>query len=86
MNLHNEIAHSCTVVGSKMATSSPDGTFAVSNWQAGQRVWKKRLGEAEGIVNGKQVGNAVFTEAVWEGKVVAGTRDGRLWVFDLESG
>jgi outer membrane protein assembly factor BamB len=86
IKLHDEIAHLCTVVGSKVVTSSPDGTFQVSNWQTGQMAWKKKLGEPEGRFHGKQVGNAVFAQAVWEGKIVAGTKDGRLWVFDLESG
>jgi outer membrane protein assembly factor BamB len=86
VKLHDDIAHFSTVVGSQIVTSSPDGTLAVTDWQTGQRVWRKTLGEAQARVNGRWVGNAVFALAVWEGKVVAGTRDGRLWVFDLASG
>jgi len=46
----------------------------VSGWQDGRTLWEKKLGEA---------GNS---EAVWGGKVVAGIKDGRLLMFDLNSG
>jgi len=75
MKLHDEIVHSWTVFGRfKRPTSSPGSIFGVFDWQAGRTLWKKKLGEA---------GNS---EAVWEGKAVPGTKDGRLLIFDLNSG
>jgi len=87
MSLHSEIAHSCTVFGSKMATSSPDGTFAVSNWETGSILWKKTLGDAEiykgvGLVSG----NAIFSQVYWQNRVLAARKDGRVLVFEEESG
>jgi len=58
----------------------------VSYWRTGEIVWKKKIGEAEGWVNGKRVGNSVFAQMVCEEKILLGTKDGRVWVFDLESG
>jgi WD40 repeat protein len=83
---HDELAHCCNVVGLKMMTSSSDGTCALSNWESGQIVWKKKLGEPEIWVDRKWVGNAVYAQTEWEGKVAAATKDGMLRVFDLESG
>lgn len=53
----------------------------------GSDAWKKKLGEGERYEGRKLVaGNAVFAQAVHKEKVVAGTKDGRLMVFDLNTG
>jgi hypothetical protein len=89
---HNELSRQCSVVGSKMATSSTDGTLAVSNWQSGQLVWKKKLGEADacatgvGGANGTRTRSSVFAQAKWDGKVAAATDDGIVRVFEFETG
>jgi len=84
--MHDDIAPFYTVVGSMLATSSPDGTLAVSDWETGHTIWKHKLGEPYERIKGKDVGRAVFALTACDGKVVAGTTDGKLWVYEIETG
>ena len=86
MKVHEEIADTCAVAGARITTSSSDGTFAVSNWKTGQIEWKKKIGQPRRAVNGKVVGGYALAQEVWEEKVAAGTKDGRLLILDLKTG
>lgn len=91
LKVHDELAHTFTQLNAfKIATSSPDGTLAVSDWQIGEVRWKQKVGEAERKVDGRWVGTGVFAQAAWEvdgrWRLVAGTKDGRVLVFDVENG
>lgn len=76
-----------------MATSSEDGTTTVSNWQSGQVLWTKKLGEAawwnikgaKPLPKGEGLGNTVCAQSELEGGFVVATSDGMVHIFDLES-
>lgn len=85
--LHSDVAFFRTVVGKTLVTSSPDGTMVASNWETGAVLWKKTFGEPYNPRRkGKPHGVAAYAQAACDGKIAAGTTDGRLFVFDLETG
>ncbi|CAK7204770.1 hypothetical protein SEUCBS139899_007530 [Sporothrix eucalyptigena] len=84
---HSDVAFFRTVVGKTLVTSSPDGTLVASNWETGAVLWKKTFGEPYNPRRkGKPHGVAAYAQAAFDGKIAAGTTDGRLFVFDLETG
>jgi len=91
IELHSYHAHVRTAAGHLLVTSSDDGTSIVSNWKTGHILWTHKFGEKYGRIRGKDgaledVGCCVFAHAVFDGKVVLGTTDGKLWIFGLETG
>ena len=47
-------------------------------------MWKRTPGEPEDYETRSD--NGVFSQAVWANRVAAGTKDGNVWIWDLESG
>ncbi|KJR90056.1 uncharacterized protein SPSK_06327 [Sporothrix schenckii 1099-18] len=85
--LHSDVAFFRTVVGKTLVTSSADWTRVVSNWETGAVLWKRTFGEPYNPRRkGKLLGIAAYAQTACNGKIVAGTTDRRLFVFDLETG
>ncbi|CAK7230914.1 hypothetical protein SCUCBS95973_007733 [Sporothrix curviconia] len=88
----HDVAFFRTVLGKTLVTSSPDGTMVTSNWETGAVLWKKTLGEPYNPSRRKEkpTGVAAFALAAYgnndNNRIAAGGTDGRLFVFDLETG
>ena len=88
LQLHDgQPAFKTQLVGGRLVTSSLDGIVAAWNWKTGLLVWKQQPRELDTTtISRTKIENGVFALKVWNRKVIAGTRDGRLCIWDLDSG
>lgn len=83
LQVHEQISFRRHIVGDRLISSGPDGTIGVWNWQSGELQWKKTPDEPE--IYETRSSNGVFSQAAWANKIAAGTKDGNVWVWDMES-